>query len=1582
MTFEELLKYINDKAKNKREKGRLFEIAIKNFLKQSPEHNFENVWMWSEWPVLKKYKFKGDTGIDLVAKEREIGGFCAIQCKCFQEGTQVNKEDIDSFLGLAGKEPFKTKLIVTTTNNWSQNAYDATRDRTKPCKILTKKDLDDVPYDWNLRGGKPRKLKPQEHQKEALHKAKNHFKENDRGQMIMACGTGKTFTSLYIAEQITPQDGHILFLAPSISLISQSLRQYAYQRRHDQRYLVVCSDSNAGRETDGVDVDDLQIPPTTNPQKIAEGLKRKSSSRTVVFSTYQSLDQIKEAQELGAKEFDLVICDEAHRTTGIEAKKEEEGNFFTLINDKDYIKAYKRLYMTATPRLYSDGAKRRANKDQVELCSMDDEATYGKEFYRLDFSKAIEKKLLSDYKVIILTVDKKYISDHIQNALIGTKLNLDDGSKIVGCYKALKDQGKDDKGIKLSRAVAFLNKIHDSKECATDFSKVAKALSENKNDGFICKARHIDGTHNTFQRNEALEKLKKDAGALKGQEHKCRILFNAKCLTEGIDVPSLDAVLFLQPRKSQVDVVQAVGRVMRKAEGKKNGYVILPVVIPSDSDAVKALDNHDTYKVVWQVLNALRSHDNKFNAMINDIDLNKKPPEKFNIIGVPSDSSDTAKESINQFTSTQLSLLPPVHEKIYAKIVEKCGDRHYQDKWIDKVKDFYNTITTRINSLLEKDTKVKKEFTKYHKSLKSIIHAEISQKEAVSMLAEHLLTKRAFDKIFDGYEFSKENPISKAMDKTIQKLQGYALENEVKELETFYNSISKRIEGVDNSSGRQTIIKELYEGFIKTAFPKTAEKLGIAYTPVEIVDFILNSADLLLKQEFKKGLTDKDVHILDAFAGTGIFINRLIDNKNLILDKDLQRKFNKELHANEILLLPYYMASINIEEAYHNRIKGDYKPFPGMVLTDTFNMVDAKQRSIEFDRFKDNNERIERQKQAPIQVIVGNPPYSVGQKNENDGNKNASHPELEHRIKETYVKESTVQNKNALYDSYIKAIRWASDRVEKQGIIGFVHNASLVDSRSTVGLRKCLVKEFDAIYCFNLRGDQRTKGENSRKEGGKIFGSSSRVPVAITFLVKHSEASSKKDAVIKYYDIGDYLKREKKLKIIQKFKSVKGVKWETITPGPNGDWINQRGPGFDKFLPLGDKKSKGSIFDLYSSGVCTGRDSWTYSFSKNQVKENMQNMIKFYNQELERLQDKKITKETFKNTVNRDKEKIKWSSSLIQYFIRQKRGEFDKEKIRVSSYRPFTKPYLYFNRGLNERVRQNPKIFPEVGTKNKVICVSGIGSNTFSVLITNHISDYGYLGTTQCFPFYYYDTDSKQISFEQSTKRKHSITDFALKHFRDHYKDQKITKKDIFYYIYGLLHSKDYQEKYKNNLTKDLPRIPCVPHFKDLSKIGKQLADLHLNYEDQKQNQKVLIKKEGQKVTLSNLKPEDLKVKKMKLNKNDQSKIQFNENITIENIPAEAWNYEINGRSAIKWVMERYQVKTDKDSQITNNPNDFSDNPAYILNLLLSVITVSLETQKLIASLPSIDFDKLAKEKLLQDIEKMKKQNRKKSITC
>lgn len=1599
LTFKEFLTHIRSKATSKRGLGDLFERAIRDYLKASPEHDFEDVWLWSQWPDLKKYQFtRQDLGIDLVAKEQQTGKLWAIQCKCYGEDVQVTKADIDSFFNHSGKKPFEARLIVTTTNNWHPHATGSIENQSTPCHSLKLADLEEASFDWSITGKvkrRPNRKILMDHQREAVKKASEHFQNHERGQMIMACGTGKTLTSLAIVEEITSENAKVLFLAPSIALVNQTLREYAYQHRSSQSYLVVCSDTKVGKEETGQTISDLQRSPTTDPQEIAKHLR--NNRRLIVFCTYQSLKQIKEAQsQYKAPAFDLVICDEAHRTTGIKGDEpingKTKGNYFTLINNPDYVKAKKRLYMTATPKIYSPKVKSKASKDNIEIHCMDNVNVYGEEFYRLDFSKAIEQKLLSDYQVIILDIEERFISDQmgLQAILQNTNLSLKDASLLIGCYKALRDQGDEDKGVKLKRAVAFLNTIKSSKDSKDAFHQVVKALEDHQDDGFTCETEHIDGKDHSITKSKKLDWLKADAGLTENREQICRILMNAKCLTEGIDVPSLDAVMFLHPRKSQVDVVQAVGRAIRKLSGKKYGYIILPVVIPAGETPEQALDDNKTYQVVWQGLNALRSHDSQFNAIINNLDLNENKTSKIKIINVggngkkgetdegPTEGTDKPtnpeiSKSIQQYTIDQ------IEHKIYAKIVEKCGDRAYRETWIKGIKDTVQTLQTRINSLISGNSRIEEAFQKYLSGLHNSINPQITKETATSMLAEHIVTKEVFDKIFEGYRFSDHNPISKTIQKFLSSLDQYGFSNELKQLEGFYDSVGPRISKIDNSKGRQKAIKDLYGDFIKEAFPKMAERLGVAYTPVEIVDFILQSADEILKQEFGRGLTDKNVHIIDPFVGTGTFINRLIQNDHeMIKDKDLKRKFERELHANEILLLPYYIASINIEEAYHSRMSGDYKSFPGITLTDTFNL-DEQNKVLDSDGqvinvfgeaehkpFAENEKRIHLQKNSSIKVIVGNPPYSVGQKSENDGNKNTKHFLLDKKIQDTYKKESHAKLQRNLDDSYVKAIRWATDRLgERQGLIGFVHNASLLYGNSTDGFRKCLVKEFDAIYCFDLRGNVR---KFDKKEGENIFGQVSMVPICITFLIKHTTESKKNTtAKIHYHDIGDYLSCEKKLKIIQDFQSINGIKWKNITPDSYGDWIHQRNTDFEKFLPLGGKKSEDAIFDLYSLGIATNRDSWAYNFNRTQVQENMETMIDFYNQELERLKNEALTLKNIDKFIDRDKTKISWTHRVKEKFIKKEKINFQLRSIKASSYRPFMKKWVYFDHLLNERRYQLPKIFPQADTQNQVICVSGVGAKIFSTLMTDSIPCLDFINKTQCFPFYHFD---------QNGNRKESITDHTLEKFQKHYKNTNISKWDIFHYIYGLLHSEDYRAKYKNNLSKQLPRIPFVSDFWQFSKTGKELANLHLNYEDQPSTTGVEILKDGQPIKIEILKPEDLKVTKMKINKQDQSKIQFNESISIEGIPKEAWEYKINDCPAIKWIVDRYQVKTDKASHIKNDPNAYSDDPAYILKLLLSIITVSIQTQALVKNLPSLDFDELAtvaeREKEKQEIQKTK----------
>lgn len=1591
-TIHALLEQFREAATSNRELGDKFERLIANYLVTDPIYAslYSDVWLWSEWPDRKN---KPDTGIDLVAKKRATGDYCAIQCKFYDPDHTLQKADIDSFFTASGKAPFTSRMIVSTTDKWSKHAEDALNNQKTPVTRLRVQDLADSPIDWshfsiknpqNIKCKAKKKLR--DHQRTALAKVEAGLKTADRGKLIMACGTGKTFTALKIAETLVSNKGHVLFLVPSISLLSQTLREWTAEAETTLHPFAVCSDAKVGKKTDNEDISahDLPFPATTDTKKLVEQVASfaKKDGLTVIFSTYQSIKVVADAQKKGLPDFDLIICDEAHRTTGVTLEGDYESHF-VKVHDQKFIKGDKRLYMTATPRIFSDGSKTQAKEADATLCSMDDERLYGKELHRLGFGEAVSKGLLSDYKVMVLAVDEKYISKTFQKQIAdeNNEIKLEDAVKIMGCWNGLsKRMARDAEGNILEtdpspmrRAVAFSRSIKDSKRLTELFGKVVHeyiAKHEEDDNALACEIDHVDGSYNALQRNKLLDWLKAEA-----PQNTCRILSNARCLSEGVDVPALDAVMFLNPRNSIVDVVQSVGRVMRKAKDKKYGYVILPIGIPADTTPEEALKDNQKYKVVWQVLQALRAHDDRFNATVNQIDLNKTRPENIQVIGVGGGDDEGGREG-NQGTeggegkTRQFSFAFPNIEEwrdaIFAKIVLKCGDRKYLEQWAKEVAQIAERQITRIKALLESaDKKHREAFAEFLEELQGNLNPSITQSDAIEMLSQHLITKPIFDALFEGYEFTKHNPVSVTMQKMLDALEGQALDKETETLEQFYNAVRQRIAGDKNTAGKQTVIRELYEKFFKTAFKKTSDKLGIVYTPVEVVDFIIRSADDALRQEFGVGLTDKGVHILDPFTGTGTFIVRLLQS-GLINPADLPHKFKNELHANEILLLAYYIAAINIEEAYHGQAGGKYTPFEGIVLTDTFQMFEGG-NTLHDKMFPENNKRVRRQKENPIRVIIGNPPYSVGQISENDGNKNLKYPALDERIRQTYAEHSTATNKNSLYDSYIRSIRWASDRIKDKGIVCYVTNGKFIDSNVADGLRKSFTDEFSSVYVFNLRGFIRGKSkDDAKREGQNIF--DIMTGVAITLLVKNPSYTG--ECQLFYHDIGDYLKREEKLEIISDFSSYKKIGWQKLVPNASHDWINQRDPAFDAFIPMGDKESDHivSVFDNYSGGIKTNRDTWAYNFSKAGLNLNMGGMIDFYNRQVEAY--KKIASaKSFKNAddkktfiegfADNDPRKISWSRGLKEDLGRMRHYNLDKKSIVKGLYRPFCKQWAYFNKHFNDMVYQMPKIFPGEGLGNLAICLTSAGARkAFSVLISDKLPDLEIVEKSQCFPLHTYEKneDSRQSSLLDGSndyRKSSNISDEILKKFRATY-DDDLGKEDIFYYVYGILHSPEYRTRFASDLKKMLPRIPLAQDFWAFSKAGRDLAKWHLNYETV---EPYPLAEHSNKLALN---PKtDYMVSKMTFGKKDgavdKTTIVYSSLITLTSIPLEAYDYVVNGKPAIEWIMERYQFTKDKDSGIINDPNQWSDNPRYIIDLLKRIVRVSLETMKIVNTLPPLN---------------------------
>lgn len=1709
LTVHDILKKFRDTSFTQKDKGTRFERLMRSWLRTDPRYSslFSEVWLWEDFPSRGDFGGK-DTGIDLVARTHE-GDYWAIQCKCYAEGTSIDKPSVDSFLATSSRcftdpllrsegirsldKRFDKRLWISTTNKWGANAEEAIQNQDPQVVRVGLHELEISPVDWArlLEGqegkkalGAGKQLRP--HQLEAISRAEEHFAHNERGKLIMACGTGKTFTSLRMMERLVaePQGGRglILFLVPSIALLGQSLNDWCADASTPIKAVCICSDAKSNRKTrkassassDDVSdsIVDLALPASTDTASILRQLRayRSHKGLVVVFSTYQSIDVVSEAQHKLLEEtkgewgtFDFIVCDEAHRTTGVKlgesrADAAKESNFLK-VHDASFLRARRRLYMTATPRLYGDSAKVKASKEDLILCSMDDETLYGKEFHRVNFAYAVQNGILCDYKVMVLTITEDMIPESLREEIKKggiSELNYDNATRFIGLIRGLSKQIRGDDGVTweqdprlMRRALAFASTIDGGmsnkrstkgeRELAASYANSSKGIAETfpllsqhfsesltpeeQQRTVRIQTRHVDGSMGAAERADALSWLSEEAT----DPQECRVLTNVRCLSEGVDVPALDAVLFLSSRSSQVDVVQSVGRVMRsfrrgQPNEKKYGYILIPVVIPEGESAEEALSqNH--YKVVWDILNALRAHDDHFNALINSIALNKKKSSKIVIVtpdapypsgtgeyppagtgraglggeGEDDEAEDTPLPTPSQPLAIQqlLTFEEQLQQGIYAKLVEKCGERTYWENWAKSVGSIAQRYIERITRLVSAETsKLRTRFVDFVETLRLNLNPTITEAQCIEMLAQHLITRPVFEALFEEYAFVKNNSIASSMQLMIELLEAEAVNQENDTLESFYDSVRTNIGKIDNLEGKQTIIKNLYEKFFKGAFPKTVEQLGIVYTPVECVDFILHSVDYVLREDFDSSLSERGVHILDPFTGTGTFITRLLQS-GLIAPEMLPHKYQHEIHCNELSLLAYYIADVNIESVFqeqHHRYAPDapYLPYDGVCLTDTFQLGEESQGERLFDKdfFVGNSEAVSLQKKAPVRVIIGNPPYSIGQKSANDNAQNADYPLLDKRIAQTYAARSSANNKNSLYDSYIRAFRWASDRVlyqfDKEGhirydeetgrpaertdgsIIAFISNGAWVDGSAHDGFRASLQREFDKIYVLNLRGNQRTSGELSRREGGKIFGGGSRTPIAITLLVKYPAASGKSRelAEIRYHDIGDYLKREQKLDILRQACHLGGIPdWQAIQPNDKEDWINQRDGLFDTLLPLtpekrGDLKAN-CIFSMYSRGLETGRDAWIYNYSGLQVSNNIERMIAFYNEQLGKAEPERKDVE------------ISWTRGLLKDWKKGIVHFFDASAIRDCLYRPFSRVKAYGDGRLIEYPAIIDRYFPQQDTENLCIIVSGAGGRQeFTCFISRIIPDLNMLHSgDQCFPLYWYEENKQEQANDlfgnanaSRYKRRDGVTDWMLREVRSRFSGARsLTKEDIFYYVYGLLHSTDYRERFADDLRKSLPRIPIVERVEDFmafSQAGRALAALHLGYEGYPAPEGVVVTTAEQPASMGEY--DYYRVEKMTFPKGVKAKsdtIHYNSRITITSIPLEAYDYVVNGKSAIDWVIERYQVTTDKNSGIVNDPNAWSQEqgkPRYILDLLLSVIHVSLESQRIIATLPRL----------------------------
>lgn len=1720
-SFYELLSSIEQSSSDERDKGTRFENLVLDFLQNDPTYNndFTKIQTYADWAQehTDLVPNKKDIGIDLVATnlclDNEPQTYTAIQCKFYAKDAKVPKKEIDSFIAASDKEFFTGRMMVATNSNWSDNAW-ATLAGNK-CKpyLLDREKLAQSSIDWSqyLKTGQVNVTKRslRSYQQTALQNVISGFKTHDRGKLIMACGTGKTYTSLKIAEAQTNNNGFVLFLVPSLALLSQTLSDWKQQSEFPIRAFAVCSDTTVGKKTKSGSIDELltpnelNYPATTNEQDLAKHVQNafkykeqnQEQGMVVIFSTYQSIEVIALAQNnLGMRPFDLVICDEAHRTAGgylinpditkkeilaqsgllkdtdlsalnaeqpqaptqatTEAEQEpkaktksrkskldfidEEEAVFTRVHNDQYIHAKKRLYMTATPKIYGDAAQEQKDKNEVELYSMDDTDVFGPVFHSLNFDEAVQLGCLVDYKVIILASDSRFVRD---DSTLIEKINEDHAARIIGSWKALNKYGTSedlhDDAQPMKRAVGFAQVINRdakniklaSKLFTQEFDNVINVyrskvleLANKERDAFedqeyeyvanhqlTCDCKHIDGSMNANEKGALLQWLREEPE----QDH-CKVLFNVRCLSEGVDVPALDAVIFLSPRKSQVEVVQTVGRVMRRAPGKKRGYVILPLVVDNLGDIDNALSRSDKFACIWQVLKALKAINpndvivdgalEKLSSRIEVVCVNKNTIDRKRTTGGGSGPRIPEPEPVPDPDPKQIPLIDEMFEfkvesTIKSAIIKKLGNRREWEEWAEDVAEICKNqvafIKDKLNNTENKELRYA--FNDFKDQLSCSINGHksnqdasqnasealfggnsLSDDEVIEMLSQHIVIKPVLDALFKGYAFTENNPIARALTDMLEKFDNNGLHKANKELEYFYKSVGIRMQNVKTIAERQSVIVDLFDRFFKVAFPKQQEKLGIVYTPLEVVDFINHSVNDILKQEFGQTFADAGVHVLDPFTGTGTFITRLMQSEDLIPRDALPYKYFNELHAFELMPLAYYVASINMEAVYQEFFPNTpYAPNNITVLTDTFALHDDEVAPIFKDSIGKNTSRRKQVDSLDLRVIIGNPPYSTGQKNANDDNKNDRYlgeNGVDTRVQDTYVKAAgKVSNKNSIYDSYIKAFRWASDKLGDQGIIAFITNAGWLDGAAANGMRKCLSEEFSSIYIYHLKGNARTSGEQRRREKDNVFGVGSRAPIAITILVKNPSAAEK--GKIFFSCVDDYMTREEKLGQLAQLGTIKNAQLSEIVPDEHNDWLNQRRTDFAKFIAVDGKKTDGlALFNNYSCGISTSRDPWSYNASPLTIENNFNKTISFYNSQVELFAS---NPSSFKQST--DKSLIAWGGILDKLKKGLKSDPFDTSKVESSFYRPFIKQFLYNEKFWIERTYQMPKLFPYSGAENLTIGVSGLGAKDFGCLMTNNITDLHVLDSqTQCLPRYVYTEAPKGGLIgefksvqpdEHGYVRSDGINPEAVQHFKDVYPEQadKVDVDAIFYYIYGVLHSPEYRSTYANNLQKELARIPRVATYEEFAafeKAGRALAQLHVNYEAVKPYEGCTIDvADGASYRVEKLAYGKIAGQKGDAAK-DRSTIIYNSSITIMNIPLEAQEYVVNKKSALDWIVERCCVSTDKDSGIVNDFNDYAKemgDEKYIFNLILRVITVSLETMKIVKALPKLNIHPLDK---------------------
>ncbi len=1336
--------------------GRDFERLMRRAFEAHPYEygpaRFEQVWLWGDWPEREELGYGHDIGIDLVARETEAygGGLCAIQCKNFAADHQVPTSQVDSFLAASGTAEFASRILVVTSS-LSTNCWTKVERASSPrCEVLDAIRLSSWPLRWldfldapdELEFDHRERHRPRPEQRDALDAIAKGYQSHSRGRLVMPCGTGKSLVAMWAAEETAGKHGTVLYLVPSIALMGQTMREWARHRNIGHTYLGVCSDKTTGRRSDddgdtARDLAELAMPVSTDRDQIALALARPAGNRMrVVFSTYQSLPVLSEALPADFT-FDLVICDEAHRTTGVDQPSADETSAFRLIHDEQRVPAQFRLFMTATQRIYTAAAKARAATKDSDVYSMDDEQLYGPLLYEMSFSDAVDRGLLSDYEVLIVAHSESQLTAGMSNRLAAINsaggrrqiVTKEDAVKLLGCWDALADPNTT--GVSPDRvagqmaaevtagggkghlrtAIAFTNTVKLSKAIAGPSSEtsglwqyVAAEAPPPATGGvgttklLELSVRHVDGSTPAIARAAQLDRLRGEP-----EPGVCRVISNARVLTEGVDVPALDAILFLQPRKSKIDIVQAVGRVMRTSPGKEKGYIVIPVVVPEGRavNDVDVLEGSD-FAVVWDVVRALRAHDERMDIDVNHLDAARNS-ERISLLDRSSDHPiDDLFDDVEQ-----LRFL--LDERIASKLVDRCGDRQMWPSWGEKAARVCEQVRKRVDAELARP-ETDAAFNAFVQAMRSVVGDHLTEDQAAEMIAQHAVTIPIFDCLFADSQFAESNPVSIAMTTLLESFAASAgtdaehlFEEELRPLRRAYRSMESVFAGALTPAAKVDVLREIYEGFFRAAMRDTVKRLGIVYTPVEIVDFIIRSADAVCRKEFGVGLTDESVNILDPFTGTGTFIYRLLtlqdaDGNFVIRDRDLHRKYGSELFANEVVLLAYYIAAIKIEAGMaerHGFDKDAYAPFPGITFSDTF-LTSERSGPSRLPGFADNIARQSRLGEVPITVIMMNPPWSAGQKSSGDDNPGIDYPHIEQRVRETYgARHREVTGRGAGGNSsgnlYVQAIRWASDRLNvprddhpKPGLIALVHPNSLSNGTSLAGMRAALRDEFTDIYVVNLLGDAMKSGEEFRREGDKIFGAGSRNGVQITLLARNPEKDLDKPAQLHYATVPERAKLVQKFDWLSSLSDVISDQFEHVPVTPRHDWVNLTDGTFKDMVQVcttSHGRSDNLLLGVNASGVKTNCDTYVYSFDYRDLIKKVSALIDAYDAALARVMtvskssvQKQVIEQVTKNT---DLGTIKWTDTLKQSLRRGEVIEFDESRIREVLYRPFVKVWLY-----------------------------------------------------------------------------------------------------------------------------------------------------------------------------------------------------------------------------------------------------------------------------------------------------------------